>query len=122
MVREIYTRTPDDPNYEGELLEFSDEIESILTQMRTLLGTNKGDVFGVHTFGIDLENAVFSTRKSAEQIIQELNSQINDYVYSGTHKTTANINFGHSAEGYDYAVVDIVIDGVKTLGVLVDKD
>ena len=37
-------------------------------------------------------------------------------------KMAVDLNFGDSGKGWDYAVLDIYINGKKTLGFLIDRD
>ena len=60
MIKEIYCRMPSDPNYNGDILTTSDEIERILQQIRVILGTKPGEVLGDPNFGCDLEDYVFA--------------------------------------------------------------
>ena len=72
MVKEIYIRTPDDPNFVPNVLDYSNEVEFVLSEIRTLLGTKKGDVLGEYNFGVDLNYLVFNTRYSAIQMKEKI--------------------------------------------------
>lgn len=123
MVREIYVRTPDDPNYASGVIDFSNEVESVITQIRMILGTNNGDVLGDHVFGVNLDYLVFNTIKNTFEIKEKINDQISAYVRTGKNITvTTDISFGKEGNGCDYAVVDIYINGVKSVGFLVDRE
>ena len=88
-----------------------------------ILGTNKGDVFGTYDFGLDLNYLVFGTKLPKEEIRQRLLDQIVSYGnISKNISLDIDINFGQSGYGYDYAIIDITINGKKTIGFLVDKD
>lgn len=123
MVKEIYIRTENDPYFQEGVIDYSNEIESLITQIRVLLGTSNGDVMGTHTFGLNLEYLVFKTIKSSFDIKEKLDEQISRYVYvSPNIDLKTEINFGKDEHGYDYAVVDIIINGVKSVGFLVNRD
>ena len=123
MVKEIYIRTPDDPNFFPNIIDYSNEVESTLSQLKMILGTNKGDVFGTYDFGLDLNYLVFGTKLPKEEIRQRLLDQIVSYGnISKNISLDIDINFGQSGYGYDYAIIDITINGKKTIGFLVDKD
>ena len=123
MVKEIYIRTPDDPNFVPNIIDYSNEVESTLSQLKMILGTNKGDVFGTYDFGLDLNYLVFGTKLPKEEIRQRLLDQIVSYGnISKNISLYIDINFGQSGYGYDYAIIDITINGKKTIGFLVDKD
>ena len=122
-VKEIYIRDENDPYYDPTIIDYKNEIESVISQIRMILGTQNGQVFGTYYFGIDLEYMVFNTKFAANQVLDKLNDQINQYVYhSDNVNISCNISFGDSGLGYDYAVLDIYINGVKSIGFLIDKN
>ena len=123
MVKENNIRTPNDPNFVPNIIDYSNEVESTLSQLKMILGTNKGDVFGTYDFGLDLNYLVFGTKLPKEEIRQRLLDQIVSYGnISKNISLDIDINFGQSGYGYDYAIIDITINGKKTIGFLVDKD
>ena len=123
MVKEIYIRTPNDPNFVPNIIDYSNEVESTLSQLKMILGTNKGDVFGTYDFGLDLNYLVFGTKLPKEEIRQRVLDQSVSYgKISKNISLDIDINFGQSGYGYDYAIIDITINGKKTIGFLVDKD
>jgi len=117
MIVDIYTRNPEDPNFNIDILEHSSAIESILTKIKMILGTKKGQVFGDLNFGVGLEDLIFETRINKRQLEEMIKTQIFSYVSeSAAYKIDPQVSFG-KAKGYDYCVVDIYINDVKTLGV-----
>ena len=88
-----------------------------------ILGTRKGQVLGEYDFGVDLEYMVFNTRAAAGEVQSKINEQIYKYVkHSDKIVISTDVNFGDSGMGYDYAVVDIYINGGKAIGFLIDKE
>ena len=74
MIREIYLRNIEDPNYESNILEHSNDVESIIQQIKIILGTEYGQVLGDNKFGVNLKKLVFQTKlpkQKIEQLIQE---------------------------------------------------
>ena len=61
MIKEIYTRSQNDNLY-VDILEHNNDIESILSQIRLILGTRRGEVLGNYNFGCGIEDLVFSTK------------------------------------------------------------
>ena len=122
-IREIYIRDEKDPYYNPTIIDYNNETESIISQIRMILGTKNGDVLGNYDFGVDLEALVFGTKRDANSIMEELNQQIIEYLYhsDNTH-IECTIEFGDSGKGYDYAVLNVYIDGVKMIGFLMDKE
>lgn len=123
MIKEIYTRSKDDPFYEKGIVDYSNEVESKITKIRTLLSTKPGDVLGDYNFGIDLDYLVFNTKDSASDIKKKIDDKISTYIPNNSNITiTTELSFGQSGYGYDYAVIDIYINGSKAVGLLVDKE
>lgn len=123
MIREIYTRTKDDPYYEDGIIDFTNEVESMITKVRTLLSTKPGEVLGDYRFGLNLEYLVFNTKIPASEIEREISDKLSTYVpNTNTINISTKVSFGHSGYGYDYAVVDIYINGTKAVGLLIDKE
>lgn len=122
-IKEIYIRDDKDPYYDDTIIDYQNEVESVISQIRMILGTLNGQVFGDYDFGIDLEYMVFNTKYSSNKIMEKLNDEIDKYVYhSDNISIYCDINFGDSGEGYDYAVLDIYINGAKSIGFLIDKN
>lgn len=123
MIKEIYIRDENDPNFIPGVIDYSNEMERIISEIKMILGTEKGNVLGSYNFGVDLNYMVFNTKKSAEDVAKEIDDQIREYVTKGDNVTiSTQVSFGDSGEGYDYAVIDIIINGRKAIGFLVDKE
>ena len=117
-IRDIYTRTPDDPNFKF-LYEHNDPIESIVAKIKMILNTRQGDVLGDLNFGIGIEDYVFETKIDSKHLQERIRAQINQYISeSGNYSIQPKVQFGKE-EGYDYAVVDIYINDIKAIGFLV---
>ena len=124
MIKEIYCKLPSDINYQNKL-ETEDEAEQILQQIKMILGTKQGHVLGSYDFGIDLQRYLFQLRYSEQQMLYMVNAAIAKYVKFNTDKWTvyADISFGHDVSAaYEYAVIDIVINQKKCLGILVNQE
>ena len=77
---EIYNREPGDPNYKSDVLETTDPIEICIGQLKMLLMTIKGEVLGDPSFGLSLEELVFSQELSQKSLTDEINLQLRNYV------------------------------------------
>ena len=120
MIRDIYTRDPEDPGFVFGEYEFSDPIESIITKIKMILGTTQGQVLGDMNFGIGLEDLVFESRLNKFELEEEITKQIYQYVSEAqNYKIKASAKFGKSQNGYDYCVVDIYIEEQRVVGILV---
>lgn len=119
MIRDLYIRTPEDPNYEFGLLEHSDAIESIISKIKVLMGTKSGQVFGDVALGLGIEELIFETRINKTHLEERIKMQFDLYISeSKDFKITPKVNFGKE-DGYDYAIIDIFINDERALGILV---
>lgn len=119
MLKEIYMRDPDDPNYTPNVLEQSSEVENLLGQIRMLLFTKPGDVIGAFDFGYNLEDNLFLFNVDAEELQTKLIGAI--YYYC---PDAAKYNVEVKAQFFkgsvrDACLLDIYIDNTKSLGILV---
>lgn len=116
MVKEIYIRDPEDPYYNDNVLDFSNPIESIISKLRMIFSTTQGDVLGDMDFGFNLEEYVFTTRLNGSKIEEKIKQQIYLYISESTmYDVQPKISFGKT-QFYDYAILDIYINGRKTIG------
>lgn len=121
-IKEIFLRTENDPYYESGVIDYQNDLEYVISQIRMILGTKNGEVLGLYNFGIDLDYVVFNTKKTAQDVCEKIQDQIDMYVWKPDGMTVdCDVSFGDSGKGYDYAVIDIYINGVKAIGFLVDK-
>ena len=119
MVKEIYIRNPEDPNYRYGVFEHSDPIESIISKMKMILGTTQGQVLGDLNFGVGIEDIIFETRINKVELEEKILKQIQQYVSeSSQYRIQPSVSFG-KADGFDYCIIDIYINDEKAIGVLV---
>jgi hypothetical protein len=119
MVKEIYIRTPEDPNYRYGVLEHSDPIESIISKLKMILGTTQGQVLGDLNFGVGIEDIIFETRVNKVELEEKILKQIQAYVSeSSRFKIQPSVSFG-KADGFDYCVIDVLVNDERVVGVLV---
>ena len=50
-IKEIYIRDDKDPYYDPKIIDYQNEVESVISQIRMILGTLNGQVFGDYDFG-----------------------------------------------------------------------
>lgn len=121
MIREIYTRDPNDPQYEEGEFETQGALDEILAKVRMILGTTNGEVLGDYKLGVDIESLVFKTAKNNMVIEKEINRQINNYISGlGKYRLESKVKFGHHKDGYDYAIIDILVNDNRLQSYLVD--
>lgn len=123
MIKEIYIRDEKDPNFQPGIIDHDNELESVISQIKMILGTKEGEVLGAPYFGLDLEYLVFNTKINAERLQEKIFDAINEGVSHSSNIFIENsVSFGKSASGFDYCVVDIIINGNKTIGFLISND
>ncbi|MGL5691969.1 MAG: hypothetical protein ACRDD8_14265 [Bacteroidales bacterium] len=119
MIKDLYIRPSNDPNYISDAIEITDKIESILTKVKMILGTPPASVLGDVSFGIGIEELVFQTNINKYKLEEKINSQIREYVSeSSEYKITTDVSFGRN-ENYDYCIIDILINNTIIAGILV---
>jgi len=119
MIKDLYIRNPEDPNFKYGVLEHSDPIESIISKIKMLMGTRQGQVVGDLNFGIGIEDLIFETKVNKQQLEEKIKAQFQLYISeTKDFAITPQVSFG-KADGYDYAIIDILINNKKMLGLLV---
>lgn len=94
MLRDCYCIPEDESRYDINALEIQDELTEILLQIDLLLFTDEGEVFGLPTFGCNLETILFSTTYNEQYIANTIDDKIKAYVYmDGRYKVSTNVEF-----------------------------
>jgi len=120
MIKDIYIRNPDDPNFQYGVLEHSDAIESIVSKIKMLMGTRQGQILGDLNFGIGIEDLIFETRINKTKVEEKIKEQFSLYISETQNfKIEPQVSFGRD-DGYDYALIDIYIDEEKVIGLLIN--
>ena len=123
MIADIYNILVSDKNYKYAI-ETHDEITIILQQIKMLLGTKPGEVFGDIRFGINLEQYLFNLSYNKAEIEEKVRFAIINNIKYDTSKYIVNIevNYGKDhVNSSDYALVDIIINERKCLGVVITQ-
>lgn len=119
MLRELYLRNPEDPLYQPETLEHTDELENLLGQIRMLLFTRKGEVMGFYDFGVNIEDDIFTFELSQAQLQKKIMDSIYQYCPDASaYAVKVDVQFFQGTVR-DVCLIDIVVDGTKRLGILV---
>lgn len=119
MIKDLYIRNPEDPNYKYGVFEHSDAIESIISKIKVLFSTKPGQVFGDIQMGLDIESLIFETKINKFNLEEKIKTQIQQYISEyGEYDIKPDIRFG-KADGYDYAIIDIIINSQRVIGFLV---
>ena len=118
MLKEIYCRNYTDPYYNYTVLETNDPLEALLTKIRMIIFTNRGEVLGYPDLGLDLEILLFELNFNAYQIQNDLYAQIGNYCLEApNYNINIEVNLVPGTVR-DIAYIDIYIDGTKYRGVV----
>lgn len=120
MIKEIYLRNIKDPYYDN-ILEHSSDTESIIQQVKMILGTENGQVLGDYNFGVNLKKLIFQTSFPQDKIENLIQEQISQYInYTDTYSIQTKVSLGKSSDGKEFGVIDIIINQEAVIGVLVN--
>ena len=118
MLKEIYCRNVNDPRYDYNTLETQDPIEALLTKLRMIMFTTKGEILGEPDLGLDLDFLLFELTFNAYQLQKEFYAQIVKYVpEASNYNIDLEVNFVPGTVR-DICYIDIYIDGTKYLGIV----
>lgn len=107
---ELYVKYVGDPNYDPRQVHIENEVQRLITQIETILFTNRGEVLGSPDFGCNLEDMIYSLGFNEHQIKTTIDSQIRAYCPLATkYKVTSQISFVRGP-ARDIAYVDITIN------------
>lgn len=107
---ELYIKIIGDPNFSPTEVQTKNEIEQLITQIETILFTNKGEVLGDIDFGCSLNDMLYTLNANEYFIKQEINKQIARYCpLAAKYQIVPTITFVRG-EIRDEAYIDIVID------------
>ncbi len=116
-AREIYMRDPEDPNYKESLLEITDEIELLITQIKMILLTDQGDILGAPDFGMSLEQLLFTFDANAFTIENKLRDQVFKFSpLSMRYDVRFEVKF-FKGTTQDIGLIDVLIGETRAFGV-----
>ena len=120
MIKEIYTRSENDPYYNPNIIEHNSDIEAILSHIRLILGTRQGQVLGDYAFGTGIEDLIFTTKFNKDKIQNIIQEQINDYIKQfPNYNINVDVSFFKQNNGLDGGLIDIYINQEKIQGFLI---
>jgi hypothetical protein len=118
MLTEIYCRNVNDPSFRPRQLETGSELEALLTKIRMIIFTQKGEILGVPSMGLSLEEHLFDLSANTAQIQNTFYGQLASFVpEAGKYNVEIEVKF-QAGEVRDLCFIDIYIDGSKFIGVL----
>ena len=118
-AREIYMRDPDDSNFKSDLLEVTDEVELLITQIKMILLTNQGDILEAPDFGMSLEDLLFTFDANAFTIENKLQDQMLKFSpLAYRFDVRFEVKFFRGTV-QDIGLIDVLINGSRAFGVTV---
>lgn len=123
MLREIYNRDPEDPNYKDDQIEVTDPLEACLGKIKMMIFTRKGEVLGDPSFGLDLEELIYDMNLSEFSVRKEIEYNIKAYIpefellggvyelrfYLGTNRDIATLDFKFNSNSGLSPIVTLLI-------------
>ncbi len=118
MIKELYCRNINDPGFNPNQLETSNGLEALLTKIRMIIFTTRGEILGQVDLGLSLEEHLFELNVNTAQLQNKFYDQLAAFVpEAGKYNVEIDINF-QPGEVRDLCFIDIYIDGTKFVGVL----
>lgn len=119
MLKEIYHKTPDDKNYQKDIIDHSNVLEAYLQKIKMILNTSKGEILSYPEFGASLEDLIFDISYDGNEIKKRIIQQIILFCPESEYfDTEVEVNF-FKGTTRDSALVDIIINKNKYFGILV---
>ncbi len=118
MPIDIYFKLPSDTVFDPFGIEEESVLETFLQQVDMILTTKKGSVLGDPEFGLSLEQYLWSFSGGSGSVQQQIEQQINEYIYiEEPIDYEISVNF-IAGEIYDTMLIDVIVDGEKIAGYL----
>lgn len=117
MLKEIYFRDPSDNKYYSKGLEISNKMETLLSKLRMLLYTNRGEVLGEPDLGMDLDNYLFDNIIDVGEIKNNFYAQVAKFIPEHIDYSI-DCSVSIQTDGvHNIAHLYITIDDQKVLGI-----
>ena len=117
---EFYVKADGDPNFDPTSIHSESEVAVLLTQLETMLFTNKGEVLGSPQFGANLDHIIYSLNYNEGMILAELERQMDLFIpLDKKYNTRVTVSF-YKGTVRDIAQIDFLIDNKYQVGVYVN--
>ena len=118
-LKDIYTRSPGEIQYNENILEHSNVLESYIQKIKVLLNTTPGEVIGFPNFGVGLDALIFELNVNEDEIKSRIYSQITEHCIESQYFETDVILTFFNGTTRDILLIDISINGTKEFGILI---
>ena len=106
------------------MVETTNEMEQILSQIKMVLGTAPGDVLGAPYFGTNIKRYIFNMSYNQEEISEIVKTTILSNISYDSDKYNVGVTVEFGKDHYnksDYAVINITINEMKCLGIVMNQ-
>ena len=113
LLQDIYIRDRNDSRYNPNRLEVKNKLEALISKIKMILLTNKGEVYGFPDFGMDLEKYLFEETVNKMELTQDFYAMLGKYV---PEISEYNIDFDveiRTSGSYFVAYLNIYLNGNK---------
>ena len=119
MLKDIYSREIESPNYDPVRLEVNDSLSDLIIKIENMLFTRKGEVLGDTNFGANLDELIFTLVLNESSIQRRIETQIATYCLNvvGDYTVNTQVQFFSTAER-DGALVNIYVNQNRVIGML----
>ena len=117
---DLYFKNDTDMNFDDEMLDDDTEIGNLTSQIRMLLFTERGEVFGENALGLNLENLIFESNLSQNKILNILNKQAQQYLVYDTkqYDVSFDIQF-YKGTVRDIALLQVLVNSKIAIEVFI---
>ena len=116
---DFYTRKEDLSKYVADILEITDEVSILITQIESVLFTQKNQVLGQQNFGINLENLLFTFKKNESELTSEIKNQIYAYCpLAQKYNVDIDVSFKQT-DVRDIGLINIYIKDRRPFSILI---
>lgn len=110
-------RDTDDPYFKSDLLEVNDEVEMLISQIKMMLFTNKGEIIGAPDFGANLDEQLFTFNVNEYSLRSALEDQTLKFIpLSNKYNVQYDVKFARGTVR-DICFIDVLVDGKRAFGI-----
>lgn len=91
--KSIYMRLPNERNFNFNKIENDDDYEELISKIKMILFTKKGEVMGEVHLGLDLKQYLFKYNLPIEAIKRDFYNQLSYYAQEELKKYTVELSF-----------------------------
>lgn len=119
-MKDFYFRDIEDPDFVEDILEVADERELAIMQIKMTLLTNKGEVFGMSTFGCSLDNYMYEFEYDPKNLMAFLTQQIKTFS-EVARGFDVELNLKRVPDGRfrDAGIIDVKLGGKSYFGMVI---